>query len=159
MLKLGVSEYVIQDWFFFFFCLFRAAPVAYGSSWARGLIGAVDASLQHSHSNMAAKLQLRPTPKVMARWILNPLSEARDWTHIVMDTSWFCYCRARMGNPWFMTDSIWKNHYGLFISKDKNCVRLSWFILFIFVSFWLRHAVVQYKLSVSRPGIEPRPQW
>ena len=26
------------------------------------------------------------------RWILNPLSKARDRTHILMDTSWFCYC-------------------------------------------------------------------
>jgi len=48
-------------WFFFFFfflnfifCLFvfsRAALVAYGGSQVRGLIGAVAASLHHSHNN------------------------------------------------------------------------------------------------------------
>ena len=37
---------------FFFFFVFRAAPVAYGRSQAWGLIGAVAASLHHSHSNV-----------------------------------------------------------------------------------------------------------
>ena len=35
----------------FVFCLFRAALMAYGSSQARGQIGATAASLRHSHSN------------------------------------------------------------------------------------------------------------
>ena len=34
-----------------FFCLFRAAPTTYGGSQARDPIGAVAASLHHSHSN------------------------------------------------------------------------------------------------------------
>ena len=36
---------------FFFQCLLRATPMAYGGSQARGLIGAVAAGLHHSHSN------------------------------------------------------------------------------------------------------------
>ena len=52
--------------------LFRAVPVAYGSSQARGRIGAAAAGLHHS------SMQCR---------ILNPLSAARDRTHILMDTS------------------------------------------------------------------------
>ena len=51
-----------------FFFLFRAAPEAYGRSQARGWIRATAAGLHHSHSNC----------------ILNPLSQARDWTY----TSW-----------------------------------------------------------------------
>ena len=35
----------------FVFCPYRAAPTAYGGSQARGLIGAVAASLCQSHSN------------------------------------------------------------------------------------------------------------
>ena len=42
---------VYSFFFFFFLCLFRAAPGAYGDSQARGLIGAAAAGLCHSHSN------------------------------------------------------------------------------------------------------------
>ena len=49
---------------FFFFCLFRAAPLAYGSSKAKGLIEAVAvaAGLHHSHSNTGSEPCLWPTP-------------------------------------------------------------------------------------------------
>ena len=39
-------------------CLFRATPKAYGSSQARGPIGAVAASLCQSHSNARSKSRL-----------------------------------------------------------------------------------------------------
>ena len=50
------------------FCLFRAAPMAYGGFQARGLIGAVAvaAGLRHSHSNARSKPHLWPTPQLMA---------------------------------------------------------------------------------------------
>ena len=53
----------------FFFCLFafsRAAPVAYGGSQARGLMGAVATSLCQSHSNTESKPHLQPTPQLTA---------------------------------------------------------------------------------------------
>ena len=53
------------------FSLFRAATAAYGSSQARGQIGAIAAGLHHSHSNA----------------IPSALSEARDRTCILTDTS------------------------------------------------------------------------
>ena len=52
--------------FFFFFGLFRAAPVAYESSHATGQIGDVAASLHHSHSNAGSKMRLQPIPQLMA---------------------------------------------------------------------------------------------
>ena len=52
--------------FFFVFCLFRAAPTAYGDSQARGWIGAVDASLHHRHSNVVSEPHLWPTPQLKA---------------------------------------------------------------------------------------------
>ena len=50
----------------FFFWLFKAAPSAYGGSQARGLVGAVAASLCHSHSKVGSELRLRPTLQLTA---------------------------------------------------------------------------------------------
>ena len=60
------SSYFTLDLFFFFF-FFCATPVAHGGSQPRGLIGAVTASLRHSHSNARSEPRLRPTPQLMAR--------------------------------------------------------------------------------------------
>ena len=49
---------------FFFFWIFRAASEAYGTSQARGQIGAAAASLHHSQSNV--ELQSPPTPQLIA---------------------------------------------------------------------------------------------
>ena len=46
--------------FVFFVCVCGAAPAAYGSSQARGQIGAAAAGLHHSHSNAREKLCLQP---------------------------------------------------------------------------------------------------
>ena len=43
---------------FFFFWLFRAAPMAYGDSWAGGQIGATALGLRHSHSNAGSEVPL-----------------------------------------------------------------------------------------------------
>ena len=48
--KKGFSVFFLP-WFYFLFCLFRAALAAYGGSQAKRLIGAVAAGLCHSHSN------------------------------------------------------------------------------------------------------------
>ena len=78
--------------FFVLFCLFTAAPAAYGSSQARGQIGAAAAGLRHSHSNTRSELHLQRTPQLMATLILNPLSKSRDQTRVLIDTSQVCYC-------------------------------------------------------------------
>ena len=63
--------------FSFLFCLFRAIPVAYESSQARGWIGAVAADIHHSHSNSRSELHAgsltywaRSGIKPMSLWIL-----------------------------------------------------------------------------------------
>ena len=50
----------------FVFCLFRAAPMAYGGSQVRGLIGAVANGLLKSHSNTRSEPCLQPTPQLTA---------------------------------------------------------------------------------------------
>ena len=52
--------------FLFVFFLFRATSVAYGSSQARGLMGATAAGLHHSHSHARSELRLQPTPQLPA---------------------------------------------------------------------------------------------
>ena len=83
------------------FCLFRATPAAYGSSQARGRIRAIAASLHHSHSNSRSKPSqvCDPHHSLQQCQILNPLSRARDWTHILRDTSQVCYRWAMPGTP------------------------------------------------------------
>ena len=49
------------SFFFFFLIIFRATSSAYGSSQARGLIGATAVCLCHSHNNTGSELCLRPT--------------------------------------------------------------------------------------------------
>ena len=49
---------------FILFCLFRTASTAFGSSQARGPIGAAAASLCHSHSNARSEPQLWLTPQL-----------------------------------------------------------------------------------------------
>ena len=58
------------NFFFGLFAFSRPAPAACGDSQARGLIRAVATGLHHSSQQ---------------RWILNPLSKARDRTCILMD--------------------------------------------------------------------------
>ena len=67
---------------FYFIFIFRAPPAAYGIS-TRGWIRAVAAGLHHSHSNSRATSATYTS--LWQCWIFNPLSEARDWTHILRD--------------------------------------------------------------------------
>ena len=88
--------------FFLSFCVFRAAPTAYGnspygSSQARGRIRAA---------------AYWPTTQPYQHQILNPLSEARDQTRILTDTSQIHYQWITMGSPHFqiLLYLILKNH-------------------------------------------------
>ena len=52
--------------YLFIFGLFRVAPSTYGSSQARGQIGAAAPGLCHSHNNTRSEPRLWPTPQLMA---------------------------------------------------------------------------------------------
>ena len=79
--------------------IFRADPVAHGGSQVRGLIGATGANLYHSHSNVGSSCVCDLHHSLWQHWILNPLSEARDRTHILMDVNWVCFHWATTENP------------------------------------------------------------
>ena len=69
-----------------FVCLLRAIPMAYGSSQIRGPIGATATA-----ATAIAMPDLRHVCDLHCRswqhWILNPLIEARDGIHVLVDTS------------------------------------------------------------------------
>ena len=67
---------------YLFILLFRATPAAYGTSQAKGSIGAVADRLHHSHSNAGSEPHLGLSPQLMAM-----RKEARNQTQILMDTS------------------------------------------------------------------------
>ena len=83
----------------FFFLLFRASPVAYRSSQARGQIGATAAGLHHSNSNTGSELRLPLTPQFRQCWFPNLLCKARDGTHILMDPSQIRFSCATTETP------------------------------------------------------------
>ena len=62
----GVYGGFCSIFFNFFFFLFTATPAAYGSSQARGQIGAVTAGLRHSCGNAGSKPHLQTTPHLTA---------------------------------------------------------------------------------------------
>ena len=71
----------------FFKNLFRATSTAYGDSQASGQIRASAAGLHHKHSMWDPSLVCDLHHSSRQCWILNPLSEARDWTCIFTDSS------------------------------------------------------------------------
>ena len=84
---------------FVFFCIFLAAPVAYGASQAR-----VKSEMKPmAYVTAIAMPNLRRICDLhhssQQRQILKPLSEARDQTHILMDTSRIHFYSATMGTP------------------------------------------------------------
>ena len=60
-----------------FFLLFRAAPVAYRRSQARGLIGAAAAGLHHSHSKWESEPPLGPIPQLLAMLDPQPTEQGK----------------------------------------------------------------------------------
>ena len=65
-MEIGEFFRYVKLFFYFIFLLFRAAPLPYGRSQARGQIGATAASLRHSHSHSESEPRLPPTPQLMA---------------------------------------------------------------------------------------------
>ena len=110
---LWTSEYALCVFLFFVvFCFFgffwagtgvafffRASHEAYEGSQPRGWIKLQLLVYTTATATQKSKPCLWPTPQLRQRQILNPLNEARDWTCILMDTSWIHCCRATMRMP------------------------------------------------------------
>ena len=90
----------VSFWFsvVFFFFSFMAPPTAYGHSQSRDRIKAVAASLHHSHSNTRSELTPDLHHSLKEHWIPNSLSETRDRTCILTDTSQVLNPLSHSGN-------------------------------------------------------------
>jgi len=75
--------------------------MAYGSSQARGQIGAAVMAYTTATATRELSQVCDLYLSSWQRWIPNPLSKARDRTRILMDTSQIRFCCARMGTPLF----------------------------------------------------------
>ena len=71
------SHVILFVYLFIYLGLFRAAPVAYGSSQAKSQIRVVAAGLNHSHSNVRAEPCLGPIPQLRAMPDLWPAEQGQ----------------------------------------------------------------------------------
>ena len=101
----SLYKFITYPFWFFFFC---GLP----SSQAMSPIGAIAASLYHS--NVGSKLHLQPTATPDA----NPLSKARDQTHILVDSSQIHFHCATMGTP--LTDGPLCSSLIAITNNDKH---------------------------------------
>ena len=100
-------ETIFKTLFAFFFLDFAFFfRTTYGSSQARGPMGAAAASLHHSNAIAMHTIAMPDLSHVCDLchsswqcWILNPLSKARDWTCNLMAPSRIHFRCATMGTP------------------------------------------------------------
>ena len=132
---------------FVLFC-FKAAHAGYGSSQARGGIGAIAAGLYTATTRWDPSHDCDLYHRSRQHWILNPLSKAKDGTHIFMDISQVLNSLSHNGNSfpvffiglWFawasdVTPGLWYqnvNSFSLLIRKwsvqgeGRNARREEW---------------------------------
>ena len=84
---------------FYFLLFFRTTPIAYGCSQARGQIGATAAAYATVTETWDPSCICDLHHSSRKRWIPDPLSETRDLTHILMDTSQIRFHCTTMGAP------------------------------------------------------------
>ena len=84
-------------------CVFRATLEPYEGSQARGRMRAIAAGLPNSHRNSGSLSRVCDLHhRSQQCHIFNPLSEVRDWTHVIMDTSQIVTAEAQWNskNTW-----------------------------------------------------------
>ena len=97
-----ILNYSLEKWFFFFvfFFVFLGPHLRHMEVPRLG----IELEMQlPAHATTMAMPDLNRICKLghslQPHWILNPLSEDRDWTCILMDTSQVCFCWATIGTP------------------------------------------------------------
>ena len=86
------SVFSLYLFIYLFIYFVRATPAAYGSSQARGQIGVAAAHYTTATATWDPSCVCDLYHSSQQYKIIYPLSEARDQTRILMDTSKICYC-------------------------------------------------------------------
>ena len=84
--------------FLLFFLLFRATPIAYGNSQARGGIRATAAGLCYSHSNARSEPHLRPIPQLTAMLDSPPTERGQGSNLCPRGQQWHSFLLRHNGN-------------------------------------------------------------
>ena len=100
----------------FYFLLFRAGGMAYGSSQAMGQIGASAASLGQSHSNAGSDSYLQPTSQLTATPDPYPTDQGQGLNLDLMILVGFVNRWATMGIPQIYVSMKNLRKYQLFLS-------------------------------------------
>ena len=106
----------LRGWGLFLFLFFRVTSAAYGSCRGKSQIEATAAGLATATTARDLSRICNPTQSSQQHQILNPLSEARDWTHILMGPSRVNFRWATTGTQ----SNLVFNHY---ISMCNICKR------------------------------------
>ena len=115
------------NFYIYFFFFFKAVPMAYGSSWARGWIRATTAGLHRSHSNARSLThQVRPGIETASSRI--------------MDSFHFRWATTGNSNPLYLNGlfRIFQSIYSLFLvhlGMISSCGTVKKFLLFYFLSW------------------------
>ena len=93
----NISFKTIEKNWFFFFCFFRTAPWAYGSSQDRGQIGVQLLAYTTATATPDPSRVYGLHHSTWQHQTLNPLREAKNPARILMDTSWIHFHYATIG--------------------------------------------------------------
>ena len=128
-----------------------APPVAYGGSQARGWVGAVAAGLCHSQATWDPSHNCNLYHNSWQCHIVNPLSEARDRTHLLMDTSWIRSHWATTG-----TLHICIEHWFLMKEQRQFCEERIVFATNRGLRIWVKYLNSIHEVAGLIPGLA---QW
>ena len=91
------SDFIFFN-YFILFCLFRATPVAYGSSQAKSELQLPACTTATAMPDPSCVYDRHHSSRQC--WILNPPKESRDQTRNLMDASQIHFCCTTTGTPW-----------------------------------------------------------
>ena len=103
------SQRLCQVYLFIYLLLFRPTPARHVDVPRLGVTSDLQLSAYATATAMLdSRCVCNPHHSSWQSWIPDPLSEARDWTHILMDSGWICFRWATTGTNPLVFFFMWK---------------------------------------------------